>query len=120
MRFMPGPSLSFCLLATVALPVAGDGQQRSPDASPPPGVLLAFRIHDPVILDGRLEESFWSIADSISDFRQREPSSGVEASELTVVRVVRDEKAMYVGVRAYDSDSRGIRATQLRRDDARA
>src|SRR5262249_43498615 len=37
-------------------------------------------------------------------------------TERTIVKVARDEEALYVGVRAYDSDVPGIRATQLRRD----
>ncbi|HET7564387.1 MAG TPA: DUF5916 domain-containing protein, partial [Gemmatimonadaceae bacterium] len=67
-------------------------------------------------LDGRLDEPFWATADSITDFRQREPLEGASASERTVVKVVRDGEALYIGVRAYDRDVAGIRATQLRRD----
>ena len=81
-----------------------------------PGLLVAFKVQGPVHLDGRLEESFWLDADSITELRQREPSSGTPSSERTVIRVIRDQDAMYVGVRAYDADPRGIRATQLRRD----
>jgi len=54
--------------------------------------------------------------DSITDFRQREPSAGAPASERTVVKILRDAEALYIAVRCYDSDARGIRASQLRRD----
>lgn len=67
-------------------------------------------------LDGRLDEPVWATADSITDFRQREPIEGAPASEHTVVKVVRDRDALYVGVRAYDQTTAAIRATQLRRD----
>src|SRR4051812_48389318 len=70
----------------------------------------------PVTLDGRLLEAVWSTADSITDFRQREPLEGVPASERTVVKVVRDAEALYVAVHAYDESPNAIRATQLRRD----
>ena len=73
-------------------------------------------IPGPVRLDGRLDEPFWAAADSIDDFRQREPVEGAPASERTVVRVVRDAVALYVGVRLYDRDMSALRATQLRRD----
>ena len=71
---------------------------------------------DKIHLDGRLDEPDWTRADSLSDFRQREPKVGEPATERTVVKVVRDATALYIGVRAYDSESRRIRATQLRRD----
>jgi len=67
-------------------------------------------------LDGRLTESVWISADSISELRQREPEEGASCTERTVVKLLRDQDALYVGVHAYDSDVRGIRATQLRRD----
>lgn len=69
-----------------------------------------------VRLDGTLRESFWASADSIVDFRQREPLEGAPASERTVVSVVRDADALYVAVHAYDRAPEAIRATQLRRD----
>jgi hypothetical protein len=50
------------------------------------------------------------------DFRQREPAVGAPATERTVVRVLRDAEALYVGVRAYDGEMGRIRASELRRD----
>jgi hypothetical protein len=79
-------------------------------------VVRATVITAPVRLDGRLDEPFWATADSITDLRQREPFEGALASERTVVRVARDAKALYVGVRLYDRDPSLIRATQWRRD----
>src|SRR5206468_3252338 len=79
-------------------------------------VVQAIAISTPVRLDGRLDELFWAVADSIVDFRQREPDAGAPASERTVVKIVRDASALYVGVRAGDHDRSHIRASQLRRD----
>jgi hypothetical protein len=67
-------------------------------------------------IDGRLDERFWATADSIDDFRQREPLAGSPATERTVVKVVRDAEALYIAVRCFDSDMRRVRASQLRRD----
>jgi hypothetical protein len=69
-----------------------------------------------VRLDGRLAEPFWAAADSLDDLRQREPVEGAPPTERTVVRVVRDADALYVGVRLFDRDPSRLRATQLRRD----
>ncbi len=91
-------------------PARGDELRRDP------GRLRAILISDGVQLDGRLDEPFWEMADSITDFRQREPEEGAPSTERTLVKLARDQDALYVGVRAFDADVDGIRATQLRRD----
>src|SRR6266545_890630 len=70
----------------------------------------------PISLDARLGGAAWASADSITDFRQREPSAGAPASERTVVKVLRDAAALYVAVRSYDADMRHVRSSELRRD----
>lgn len=70
----------------------------------------------PTSLTGRLDEPAWAGADSLTLFRQREPVVGAPATERTVVKVLRDADALYVGVRAYDREMGGIRASELRRD----
>src|SRR3989454_7145092 len=70
----------------------------------------------PIALDGRLNGPDWAGADSVIDFGQREPSVGAPASERSVVKVLRDAQALYVAVRAYDSDMRQVRSSELRRD----
>jgi Domain of unknown function (DUF5916)/Carbohydrate family 9 binding domain-like len=61
-------------------------------------------------------DSVWSVADSISGFRQREPREGAPATERTAVKVLRDADALYILVHAYDRSPGEIRAAQLRRD----
>jgi hypothetical protein len=67
-------------------------------------------------LDGRLTDSAWSTADSLADFRQRDPAEGDAGTERTVVRVLSTPEALYVGVWAEDRDVQAVRATVLRRD----
>ena len=78
--------------------------------------LRVGRANNALRLDGSLNESLWADADSITNFRQREPLEGAPASEHTVVKVARDADALYVLVHAYDRDPATIRAAQLRRD----
>src|SRR5690349_13769791 len=88
-------------------------------APPAPALPQALRVvvtRDKIGLDGRLDESAWGRADSLTEFRQREPRAGEPASERTVVKALRDANALYIGVRAYDGDARQLRATELRRD----
>lgn len=67
-------------------------------------------------MTGRMDAPPWDAADSITDFRQKDPFEGTPASERTVVKVLHDADALYVAVRAWDRDATHIRSTQLRRD----
>ncbi len=105
------------LALTVFVPVRIAAQQGGEAKAPEE----AARLHvvtatAPISLDGHLGGTAWVSADSITDFRQREPSVGAPASERTVVKVLRDATALYVAVRAYDGDMRHVRASELRRD----
>src|SRR5438552_4260077 len=91
-------------------------QEKSGDRRASSATLRATLIRAPVTLDGRHDEPFWAAADSIADFRQREPLEGSPATERTVVKVAHDADAIYIVVRCYDSDMRSVRASQLRRD----
>ena len=53
----------------------------------------------------------------MGDFIQSRPNPGAIASLATVARVLFDDDAMYVAVRAYDAHSDSIRAPYPRRDD---
>src|SRR6266540_4944424 len=91
-------------------------QEKSGGRRASSATIRATLIRAPVTLDGRLDEPFWAAADSIDDFRQREPLEGSPATERTVVKVAHDAEAIYIVVRCYDSDMHGVRASQLRRD----
>ena len=78
--------------------------------------LKAIRVANAMQLDVHLSDPVWALADSITELRQREPDEGALSTERTVVKLARDQTALYVGIRAYDSDVHGLRATQLRRD----
>jgi hypothetical protein len=92
------------------------GRPKLTEARQPNAIFSVALADGPIRLDGRLDDNAWTKADSIIELRQREPSEGAAASERTVVKVVRDADALFIGVRAYDSNAGAIRATQLRRD----
>lgn len=79
-------------------------------------VARAARTEASFRLDGAPNEPAWLRADSITDFRQREPEEGAPASERTVVRFLAAPAGLYVGVWAYDREPHKIVRTQLRRD----
>ena len=78
--------------------------------------IRATRIAEPITIDGRLDEPAWSAAIAATDFRQQEPNEGTPASEKTEVRILFDDKNLYVGIRAFDSEPANINARELVRD----
>ena len=110
-------SVSIALAGISILSRMGAAQQdNSEGRRASSATIRAALIRTPVALDGRLDEPFWATADSIDDFRQREPREGSPATERTVVKVAHDADAFYIVVRCYDSNMQGVRASQLRRD----
>jgi hypothetical protein len=55
------------------------------------------------VIDGKLDDPAWSHALASDAFTQAFPKNGAAPSERTEVRVVYDDRAVYVGVRAFDS-----------------
>src|SRR5262249_27051903 len=76
----------------------------------------AIRVEGPPRLDGTLDDPLWQKANQISNFLQREPFEGQPPTERTEVRVLYTKRAVYFGIKCFDSQSKGIVATELRRD----
>jgi hypothetical protein len=76
----------------------------------------ASRVDRAPKLDGTLDDPLWQQASPISNFLQREPYEGQAPTETTEVRIVYDKHEVYFGVTCFDSDPKGIVATELRRD----
>src|SRR6267378_4053282 len=75
-----------------------------------------IRTTDPIKVDGILDEPAWSLAQPATDFLQQQPNEGAAASERTEVRVLFDDKNIYIGIQAFDSDPAQINARELVRD----
>jgi hypothetical protein len=77
---------------------------------------IAVPAASPIVLDGKLNEEIWQRAPAIVDFVQRDPDEGRPPAMQTDARVVYDETALYVAVRAYDTDAAKIVGILTRRD----
>ncbi len=86
-----------------------------PETAPRP---LAFgvRAAGEIKLDGRLDEAAWHDAIPISEFIQSQPRAGYPATEPTVVRILYDDRNLYVGAICYDSEPDRLTVTSLERD----
>ena len=67
-------------------------------------------------IDGRLSDPEWDLAPPAGDFVQREPDPGRPATERTEFRILYDDRKIYFGVWAYDSNPAGIIASEMKRD----
>lgn len=83
---------------------------------PAPQNATASRIHTPIVLDGRLDETAWQTAKPISRFYETWPVALVPAPERTLVRLLYDDEYVYVGLRMYLRDSSRLRKPFVRRD----
>ena len=76
----------------------------------------AYRTSRNIALDGRFTEPDWAQADSITDFRQKDPVEGAPSTERTVVRLLATPSGLAIGWWLYDSDAAHIVRSQVRRD----
>jgi hypothetical protein len=59
-------------------------------------------------IDGRLDDDIWSQVKPATDFTQRDPDSGMPASQNTEVRFCYDESKLFIGVRCFDTHPENI------------
>ncbi|WP_298424277.1 DUF5916 domain-containing protein [uncultured Kordia sp.] len=96
-------------------------QAQENDANfPPPEIpieIKATKITSKIMLDGSLDEAAWEEAIPVTSFFKVEPVQGETIKNPTEVRVLFDDKNLYIGVFAKDSlGKKGIRMQDLRRD----
>src|SRR5438105_9535906 len=108
--------LGFVLANLFAATVCARAQTVQTSSTSLP-VATATSLTGSITVDGKLDEAAWAKATPITDFRQQQPHEGAPASQRTEVRILYDERAIYVGARMYDSlGGRGIHAPVSRRD----
>ena len=70
----------------------------------------ALRVEIPPVIDGSLDEAVWENASVGGDFIQFEPIDNIAMSERTEFRILYDNKAIYIGIWAFDSEPEKILA----------
>ncbi len=106
------------LLTTLLLTAAAAAQDApvTPAAHGPVPVIQAARATGPIVIDGRLDDEAWLRATPATAFIQRDPEEGKPVSEETELRVVYDDRALYVGARLRDREPSRIARQLARRD----
>jgi hypothetical protein len=92
------------------------GKEHQVGAQEPLRTAQASRVDQAPKVDGTLDDPLWQQATPIMDFLQREPYEGQTPTERTEVRILYDKHEVYFGITCFDSDPKGIVATELRRD----
>jgi hypothetical protein len=77
---------------------------------------VASRATAAPVLDGKLDDEAWQTAQSIDKFLEYEPNPGADPRFKTDVRVVHDDKYLYVMARMYDPAPDSIISLLSRRD----
>lgn len=78
--------------------------------------IKAVRCDVPPVIDGKLDDTEWSRAPALTDLTAIQPTPGRPMSERTEARVLFDQKALYLGIRCFDSNPAGISARGRERD----
>ncbi len=71
--------------------------------SPPQGkVVIAHYTESLISIDGSLSESAWATAQPVTGFIQTDPSEGKPATEWTEVKVLYDDRNLYISAYCHD------------------
>lgn len=78
---------------------------------------VAVRIDKGPVLDGYLTDEAWKKAIPFTDFKMVEPRPGSEPTEKTELRILYDDKNLYLGIYCEDKDVSKISANSMAHDD---
>ena len=112
--------LTAALLAAAAPPatLAGGPSGAPAPATAPGDPVRAARRTGELVLDGRLEEPAWDVAPAHDGFFQSFPREGQPPTDRTEVRVLYDDRALFVGIVCHDGVPSEVARPLGRRDNA--
>lgn len=76
----------------------------------------AARFPEPPVIDGRVDEDIWQLAETVEGFIQFEPVHGRASPLRTIAYVGYDDEALYVAFVCYDPEPEAIAAAIIKRD----
>ena len=109
--------LTTSLLSIVLLLSLSFNAQNAPKADSVLKNLSAIRVSEPPKIDGKLDDECWRQAPVADDFVQYDPKEGAKPNFRTEVRVVYDDKAVYISAMMYDNHPDSILRELGNRDD---
>jgi hypothetical protein len=100
--------------AVFAMVLLGAAAARAQD--PEPVTMRAYRLTQPLVFDGRLDDAVYHTTEPAPKFLQQEPRVGELATEQTEMWVFFDDRNVYVSARMHDSEPDRMVADEMRRD----
>lgn len=91
---------SVACFAASAMALTPIGAQAA--RGPVPPTVSPVRTTVPMVIDGRLDEEAWSSAPVDDAFTQQYPVEGVAPTERTELRVLYDDRALYIGIICFE------------------
>ena len=102
--------------AAIAPASAGGASHPAPPPAPTATLAHAVRAAQPPVIDGRDDDSIWSVTPPITQFKEWQPTEGKDSRFPTTAKVAFDAANLYVFVRAYDPHPDSIVRLLDRRD----
>lgn len=126
----PSARVAWCLLLGAALlgvRAASAQEAETAPAAPasrwpinvetaPRPLTRALKTSGRIQVDGRLDEPAWAAAVPITEFVQSQPHPGYPATERTAVRILYDERRLYIGAICYESAPNQLVVLSLEQD----
>jgi hypothetical protein len=113
-------SIKNCFITVFMVYFINGYAQNSQVTFPPPTsqiVVNATKAKGKIKIDGNLNEKDWQSLKPISNFFRIEPKQGGQYLHTTEVKILFDEKNLYIGAFCKDSlGKKGVRVQDLRRD----
>ena len=110
----------YLILSVFLALISGSVSAQEDQNFPPPDnarTITAQKVQGTIKVDGKLSENDWKNAKAVTEFFRMEPRQGGEYLYDTQVKLLYDEKNLYVGAFCKDSVGRqGVRVQDLRRD----
>jgi hypothetical protein len=70
-----------------------------------------------LLMDGILDEESWNLVEWTTNFTEFEPDVGTAPTEQTKMKIIYDDKNLYVAFKCYQADPSTIEKRMGRRDD---
>lgn len=120
----PAGILAIAAVLLISIPGAAVGRQMAIDGLPltrsaigSEQIVRSARLTSPITMDGVVDESAWQQARIIDNLVQDEPDEGAPPYARTEVRILHDDRALYVSAMMYDPAPDSIVSRLVRRDD---
>jgi hypothetical protein len=108
-------SASVCLLPLLVLAALGPASaQEAVIRGAQEKSLRVVRADTRPVIDGVLDDAVWQTAAMVEDLHEIQPTEYEEPSERTVIYVLYDDDALYIGAKLYDSEPEQITARIMR------